>query len=1191
MEFWQVSPVFHSIFRHEKKVLALVLAFACAFTMFAGAASFTDEADIQALDAVNMLTTLGVIQGYEDNSFQPDGVVTRAEMAKMIFVVRNNSADDEAYADITTNLTDINGHWAEGYIKFCESQGIIAGYGDGTFRPDATVTGTEAAKMLLVLTGYDEVNAGLTGTAWATNTLRHAGAAGILDNVSASLSAGLPRQWAAQMIYNTLSADRVKWSTDSGTFDDVLNGGIKETVGYAYMGLTQSVGTLISVDMDKLEISMNNSDAQDSDPVSAVWSSGWVYTYAENFSKVTTDYSDLLGQKVKVLFKDGKTNSVLGVTAMAGNEIITAVANQVEKDNAKIKIDGTSYTLDNGTTGEISAYINPVSGVQASADWTSDDFDARNLKQDASTMTFIDSDGNGRLDAVIVDEYNVAKVSYVGSSSIIAGTETYDFADENIAEGIARDDWAVISYNRFDGCKDIEVIEPITGSLTNLKTDKNADKGEFYQYMVGGEWYNAADLTDGTDVNYANADLNTVRAGDNVEAIVFNGVMFMVKRTSDGNAYPTDVALVVSKDDTTLAGRQMKLRFFNGDDAIVDFDTDSAHLAWNEVNEGDVYAYDISNGDYMMSQMVTTADYYNGFTWQNVTDAAFNNEDAINGVKIADDAKIILWDNNPKDSKVITGKQFISTLGTASMPTAELIDSFVGEMSGLNRVSAAAFQVDSIPSDLVTKDSYAYITSDASWVQTNSVITYTIWTGSENVTVREDHTRLSDRTKGTVIGYSTLSDIEGSDVKKISDVSFMNMTAEAVETVHDNQDTFTTYQGGDYEIDNSTTVLYVDSDASGDAIGQEAFDIQKAYQNAAGEYVANVLTNGNLEVLVVDIRNQIKNSPYLPNDEADVMGTVPTLGTIVTPTSIKDAEGTSVAGTTVAKNDVLTLAYTVANGNKVKVTLTGAVFSDEGTAYEGESEREVTGTGASITDKILVTGTSDEVSVTFTPMNVKIVTVADQDDYKVIPTAASAYNIKTRVNGSYVANNALVNINDKVEVLVEMTSAITAANTQTITISNNGKAIGSVEFNKMSKVGDVQTVSFTADGTDNIALTVAGSNAATTQAKIQSATMYDGMDTVTTTVANAKTIEVVFDKAMDKTTAETASSWNCSTGKVSTASLSADGLTLTLTVSTAFADGDAFSNYSAVKTADGADIATTSVTFNDGSSTATIVNP
>ena len=80
-------------------------------------------------------------------------------------------------------------------------------------------------------------------------------------------------------------------------------------------------------------------------------------------------------------------------------------------------------------------------------------------------------------------------------------------------------------------------------------------------------------------------------------------------------------------------------------------------------------------------------------------------------------------------------------------------------MSGLNRIGAAAFQVAKLPSSLITKDNYAYITDDASWSRVNSEITYTIWTGSENVTVREDHTKLNDRVKGTVIGYSTLEDI------------------------------------------------------------------------------------------------------------------------------------------------------------------------------------------------------------------------------------------------------------------------------------------------------------------------------------------------------------------------------------------------------------------------------------------------
>ena len=197
--------------------------------MFAGAA-FTDQADIKATDAVNMLSSLGVITGYTDGSYQPNKVVTRAEMAKMIFVVRNNKIDDSAYQSNYSKLTDISNHWAKGYIKFCESQGIIAGKGNNKFDPDSPVTGVEAAKMLLVVAGYDTDKAGLTGSAWRTNTLKYAGAAGILDDVNAALEQGLPRQYAAQMIYNTLDVNRVKWSKDSESFDDVLNGGVKETV-------------------------------------------------------------------------------------------------------------------------------------------------------------------------------------------------------------------------------------------------------------------------------------------------------------------------------------------------------------------------------------------------------------------------------------------------------------------------------------------------------------------------------------------------------------------------------------------------------------------------------------------------------------------------------------------------------------------------------------------------------------------------------------------------------------------------------------------------------------------------------------------------------------------------------------------------------------------------------------------------
>ena len=101
-----------------------MLAFACAFTMFAGAA-FTDDADIKAADAVDMLTALGVIDGYDDGSFKPDATVTRAEAAKMIFTIRNDGNDDaSAYETVTTSFKDINGHWAEGYVKYLQNSGI-----------------------------------------------------------------------------------------------------------------------------------------------------------------------------------------------------------------------------------------------------------------------------------------------------------------------------------------------------------------------------------------------------------------------------------------------------------------------------------------------------------------------------------------------------------------------------------------------------------------------------------------------------------------------------------------------------------------------------------------------------------------------------------------------------------------------------------------------------------------------------------------------------------------------------------------------------------------------------------------------------------------------------------------------------------------------------------------------------------
>ena len=69
--------------KNLKKILALVLAFACAFTMFAGAA-FTDSADFKVkTEVVDTLVQLGVINGYTDGSFKPNDTVTRAKIGQI----------------------------------------------------------------------------------------------------------------------------------------------------------------------------------------------------------------------------------------------------------------------------------------------------------------------------------------------------------------------------------------------------------------------------------------------------------------------------------------------------------------------------------------------------------------------------------------------------------------------------------------------------------------------------------------------------------------------------------------------------------------------------------------------------------------------------------------------------------------------------------------------------------------------------------------------------------------------------------------------------------------------------------------------------------------------------------------------------------------------------------------------------
>ena len=242
---------------------------------------------------MDTLVSLGVVNGYDDGSFKPNGTVTRAEMAKMIYVLRTGNSDASAYNDDKTSFTDIGSHWARGYIKYCQSLGIIAGKSNTKFCPNDKVTAQEAAKMLLVTLGYDATKAGLTGAGWASKTNALADENGLLEDVTTSFTAACPRQYAAQLIYNAIFAHTVvlrdgeytnmKLVTAAGAGADNYN----PTIGKKYMGLEEAIGELnnISYDEDKDEFTYT------------------VAGYSKPILKSSKDYSNLYGLNVDVLYK------------------------------------------------------------------------------------------------------------------------------------------------------------------------------------------------------------------------------------------------------------------------------------------------------------------------------------------------------------------------------------------------------------------------------------------------------------------------------------------------------------------------------------------------------------------------------------------------------------------------------------------------------------------------------------------------------------------------------------------------------------------------------------------------------------------------------------------------------------------------------------------------------------------------
>ena len=201
--------------KNLKRTLCLVLAVAMCLGFAAMAsAAFTDADEINYPEAVDLLSSIGVINGFpEDNTFRPQGTLTRAQACKIITYLLG--ADD---ITATSTFDDCQGHWAEANIAYCAAQGIVNGVGDNKFDPNGTLTGYAFAKMVLCALGYNADVEGMTGESWQIGVAKLIKATKLSDGIkSFDGTADLPREQACQIAFNALFTEEVAYASGGTT--------------------------------------------------------------------------------------------------------------------------------------------------------------------------------------------------------------------------------------------------------------------------------------------------------------------------------------------------------------------------------------------------------------------------------------------------------------------------------------------------------------------------------------------------------------------------------------------------------------------------------------------------------------------------------------------------------------------------------------------------------------------------------------------------------------------------------------------------------------------------------------------------------------------------------------------------------------------------------------------------------------
>lgn len=536
--------------KNLKKVISSVAALTMvASSVAAFAVDFPDvESTASYAQAVQELSALDVISGYDDGTFGPDKLVTRAEITKMIVDALAERSSAEASTE-STKFADVSAdHWAKGYINQGVANGFIAGMSDTEFDPDANVTYVQAQKMLVSAIGYETFAQAQGG--WPTGYKTYAASLDITKGISGIKdSTELTRAQVAQMIDNAMDAPlcviagwKPEWNgtqTPNLEIRDGKEGRAYETLftekhdAYKVYGrVTETSKSENSgLDADQVKFKVEKADKFDDDKITTDnMQEEPMYIGNSGADKYLLTYAQALIQK-----NDDDEYTILSIAPAAANKTVTLASEDYDSTKSA---DAASalYFYPAGTTRGSVKYALDKEGFEVYVNGVKDDNYSSNIgnlktylastdtasvtlqkkTKDGSTSTSSDynivmiSTYSTAIVESVTDKSNQTIIYFDDQSTGVSTKLTVDKDDEKksysfILDGaeiepteLQEDDVLNIAYDKTEGFSDssfydVYVTRNVVEGVKCTSIKKDSDNENNTEYTMGGTKYKAAE--------------------------------------------------------------------------------------------------------------------------------------------------------------------------------------------------------------------------------------------------------------------------------------------------------------------------------------------------------------------------------------------------------------------------------------------------------------------------------------------------------------------------------------------------------------------------------------------------------------------------------------------------------------------------------------------------------------------------